>query len=248
MSWTSQIDWDTPAGRTLRKLFETLPTGRQFSLTLFSSPIQLGIEPTFLKSRWAVLLLAALILAGCVSPKERELRGREARYRSTLATLPSESRRSDLCRLLPPIAKAKPHNIDLAIPRRSWPDRPGFVLNVSPLTSAILGCPPAENFGWEEHPLDVDFYISVAYEYRKYRRQPALPRHRNSGLHLDLNAIDALLYGIDMKPRRSFRVYPSPHDRIVLAPPTLLRSTSRTIPKYAVYAPEVSPTHAAGIK
>lgn len=47
-SWSPQIDWDTPAGRTLRKLFSVLPADRQFSLTLFgSSPIQLGIEPSF---------------------------------------------------------------------------------------------------------------------------------------------------------------------------------------------------------
>ena len=48
MSWSPEIDWETPAGRTLRKLFAALPADRNFSLTLFgSSPIQLGIEPTF---------------------------------------------------------------------------------------------------------------------------------------------------------------------------------------------------------
>lgn len=48
VSWSPDIDWETPAGRTLRKLFAALPADRNFSITLFgSSPIQLGIEPTF---------------------------------------------------------------------------------------------------------------------------------------------------------------------------------------------------------
>ena len=48
MSWTSQIDWDTPAGRTLRQLVAALPADRQYSITLFgSSPLQLAIERTF---------------------------------------------------------------------------------------------------------------------------------------------------------------------------------------------------------
>ena len=48
MSWTPQIDWDTPAGRTLKQLFDVLPADRQYSITLFgSSPLQLGIERTF---------------------------------------------------------------------------------------------------------------------------------------------------------------------------------------------------------
>lgn len=48
VSWSPEIDWETPAGRTLRKLFAALPADRNFSLTLFgSSPIQLGIEPSF---------------------------------------------------------------------------------------------------------------------------------------------------------------------------------------------------------
>lgn len=48
MSWSPVIDWSTPAGTTLRKLFAALPQDREFALTLFgSSPIQLGIEPTF---------------------------------------------------------------------------------------------------------------------------------------------------------------------------------------------------------
>lgn len=48
MSWSPEINWETPAGRTLRKLFAVLPPGRPFTLTLFgSSPLQLGLEPTF---------------------------------------------------------------------------------------------------------------------------------------------------------------------------------------------------------
>ena len=38
----------SPAGKTIRKLFAALAPERQHSLTLFgSSPIQLGIDPTF---------------------------------------------------------------------------------------------------------------------------------------------------------------------------------------------------------
>ena len=48
MSWTSQISWDTPAGRTLKLLFAKLPAGRHYSITLFgSSPLQLGVECGF---------------------------------------------------------------------------------------------------------------------------------------------------------------------------------------------------------
>ena len=48
MSWTSQIEWDTPAGRALKQLFAALPVDRDYSITLFgSSPLQLGIERTF---------------------------------------------------------------------------------------------------------------------------------------------------------------------------------------------------------
>ena len=48
MSWSPNIDWGTPAGRTLKVLLAALPTDRQFSITLFgSSPLQLAIESTF---------------------------------------------------------------------------------------------------------------------------------------------------------------------------------------------------------
>ena len=48
MHWQPEIDWQTPAGRALRSLIAALPPGREFDLTLFgSSPLQIGIEPTF---------------------------------------------------------------------------------------------------------------------------------------------------------------------------------------------------------
>lgn len=48
MHWQPVIDWQTPAGRALRLLIAALPPGREFDLTLFgSSPLQIGIEPTF---------------------------------------------------------------------------------------------------------------------------------------------------------------------------------------------------------
>ena len=48
VSWSPQIDWETPAGRALRKLFAALPADRDFTITLFgSSPFQLAIEHTF---------------------------------------------------------------------------------------------------------------------------------------------------------------------------------------------------------
>lgn len=48
MSWASKIEWETPAGRTLRELMDALPKDREWSLTLFgSSPLQLALEPSF---------------------------------------------------------------------------------------------------------------------------------------------------------------------------------------------------------
>lgn len=49
MSWAAKIDWETPAGRTLRTLIDALPREREWSLTLFgSAPLQLALEPGFL--------------------------------------------------------------------------------------------------------------------------------------------------------------------------------------------------------
>lgn len=46
--WSPHIDWATPAGRTLQRLFTALPADQDFAITLFgSSPFQLGIERTF---------------------------------------------------------------------------------------------------------------------------------------------------------------------------------------------------------
>jgi hypothetical protein len=47
-SWSPEINWNTPAGRTLKKLFAALSPDREWAITLFgSSPLQLGLEPTF---------------------------------------------------------------------------------------------------------------------------------------------------------------------------------------------------------
>ena len=48
MLWSPEIDWDAPAGRTLRQFFRSLRADREYSITLFgSSPLQLAIESTF---------------------------------------------------------------------------------------------------------------------------------------------------------------------------------------------------------
>jgi hypothetical protein len=48
MPWAARIDWQTTAGRTLRRLIDALPSDREWSLTLFgSSPLQLALEPSF---------------------------------------------------------------------------------------------------------------------------------------------------------------------------------------------------------
>lgn len=48
MFWSPTINWATPAGAVLEKLFAELPANRSWHLTLFgSSPLQLAIEPTF---------------------------------------------------------------------------------------------------------------------------------------------------------------------------------------------------------
>lgn len=49
MSWATEINWETQAGRTLLLLFRALPPGREYRVTLFgSSPLQLVLDPTFL--------------------------------------------------------------------------------------------------------------------------------------------------------------------------------------------------------
>lgn len=51
MSWTTGIDWSTPAGVALKALFAELPQDREFCITLFgSSPLQLALDPTFLSA------------------------------------------------------------------------------------------------------------------------------------------------------------------------------------------------------
>ncbi len=48
MSWSPELNWQTPAGRTLQLLFAELPSTKVWHLTLFgSSPLQMAIEPSF---------------------------------------------------------------------------------------------------------------------------------------------------------------------------------------------------------
>ena len=48
MPWVTDIDWQTTAGKTLRRLIDALPSDREWSLTLFgSSPLQLALESSF---------------------------------------------------------------------------------------------------------------------------------------------------------------------------------------------------------
>lgn len=49
--WRGEINWDTPAGRALRKFFAALPADRQFRLTLYgSAPLQLTPDPHWLSA------------------------------------------------------------------------------------------------------------------------------------------------------------------------------------------------------
>ena len=44
-SWTTKLDWDTPAGVALKQLQAVFPVDRQFSITLFgSAPIQVAVD------------------------------------------------------------------------------------------------------------------------------------------------------------------------------------------------------------
>ena len=47
--WRPELNWNTPAGRVLDRLVEALPATRAWELVVFgSSPLQLGLDPTFL--------------------------------------------------------------------------------------------------------------------------------------------------------------------------------------------------------
>ena len=49
MPWVTHVDWETTAGKTLRRLIDALPSDREWSLTLFgSSPLQLALEAGFI--------------------------------------------------------------------------------------------------------------------------------------------------------------------------------------------------------
>ena len=49
--WRPEINWDTPAGRVLDQLAKALPSTRPWKIIVFgSSPLQLGIDATFLSA------------------------------------------------------------------------------------------------------------------------------------------------------------------------------------------------------
>lgn len=49
--WRGEINWDTPAGRALKKFFAALPAHRRFRLTLYgSAPLQLTLDPHWLSA------------------------------------------------------------------------------------------------------------------------------------------------------------------------------------------------------
>lgn len=50
-SWRPEINWQTPAGEALDKLVNALPLDRPWRIIVFgSSPLQLGVDPTFLSA------------------------------------------------------------------------------------------------------------------------------------------------------------------------------------------------------
>lgn len=50
-SWTSLIDWETPAGRLLKAFTATLPRHRQFEITIFgSAPLQIMVDHELLSA------------------------------------------------------------------------------------------------------------------------------------------------------------------------------------------------------
>src|SRR5688572_32486655 len=50
-SWRPEINWDTPAGRLIDDLVDSLPASRPWRIIIFgSSPLQLAIDPTFLSA------------------------------------------------------------------------------------------------------------------------------------------------------------------------------------------------------
>jgi hypothetical protein len=49
--WRPEINWDTPAGRVLDRLAKALPSTHPWKIIVFgSSPLQLGIDATFLSA------------------------------------------------------------------------------------------------------------------------------------------------------------------------------------------------------
>jgi len=49
--WKPDLRWETPAGKTLRKLIACLPKNRSWQITVFgSAPLQLSLDPDFLSA------------------------------------------------------------------------------------------------------------------------------------------------------------------------------------------------------
>ena len=195
---------------------------------------------------WAALL--SLFLSGCVSPVERELRTREAHYRTVLTTLKPNSTRAELSRLLPPTAQAMPHNIYLTLPgnraqeNRSFSGVNGSSISIHALggSNRHVGLPPARNFGREIHPLDPDFHLIVTYEYRDHRFICRPPPRALGDSAIRASNIDALLFGELDHPNS--RVYPSPRDRIVRDPYVLRCSCLPVRTSWHLYSPATPKT------
>lgn len=59
--WRPEINWDTPAGRVLDQLVNALPATRPWKIIVFgSSPLQLGIDATFLSAAVDVIPAAEI--------------------------------------------------------------------------------------------------------------------------------------------------------------------------------------------
>jgi hypothetical protein len=77
-SWTSFLDWETPAGRILRACFQKLPKDRPFTITVFgSAPLQMMLDPHLLSGDVDVFSseddLAQLISSAGFDQKQADL-------------------------------------------------------------------------------------------------------------------------------------------------------------------------------
>lgn len=49
--WKGEVNWDTPAGRLLRRFFQSLPSDRRFRFTLYgSAPLQLTLDASWISA------------------------------------------------------------------------------------------------------------------------------------------------------------------------------------------------------